>query len=92
MKHPIQQLFIVVVLSWLAFTADGCATRTISIGGATYKSTRFGNKEQIGEVEVRQGTNVFILRGYRADQVEAIGIAAEAAARGAVSGMTGGLK
>lgn len=63
----------------------GCTTREITIGGSHYKSSRFGNKEAISEIEFRRGDEVFIVRGWKSDQVEAIGIAVEAAARGAVS-------
>lgn len=70
----------------------GCTTRTAQTpdGRVLYKSTRFGNKEAIKRVEYRtkDGT-VFILEGFSSDQVEGLGIVTEAAARGAVQGMTG---
>lgn len=77
------------------FAFCGCTTRTLTMpdGREVYKSTRFGNKESIKRVEYRSAKGeVFILEGYDSDQVQAIGIAAEAAARGAVSGLTGGYK
>lgn len=56
-----------------------------------YKSTRVGNKEAIKRVEYRGADGaVFILEGYASDQVEGLGIVTEAAARGAVQGLTGG--
>lgn len=83
---------IVLFLTLLAIAA-GCTTRTAQTpdGKVIYKSTRFGNKEAIKRVEYRAPDgSVFILDGYSSDQVEGMGIIAEAAARGAVQGMTGG--
>lgn len=77
----------------LALIIAGCTTRTAQTpdGKVIYKSTRFGNKEAIKRVEYRGADGVvFILEGYSSDQVEGMGIVAEAAARGAVQGMTGG--
>jgi len=76
---------ILVVLSCV-----GCSVRKASMpdGRVLYQSTRFGNKESIKRVEFRsEGGALFVLEGYASDQVEAIGIAAEAAARGAVSAL-----
>lgn len=87
MKHA-----TIVILSCLALCA-GCTTRTAQTpdGRVIYKSTRVGNKEAIKRVEYRDPDgSVFILEGYSSDQVEGMGIIAEAAARGAVQGMTGG--
>lgn len=81
-----------ILLIALAVMA-GCATRTAQTpdGKVLYKSTRFGNKEGIKRVEYRGADGaVFILEGYSSDQVEGMGIIAEAAARGAVQGITGG--
>lgn len=82
----------IVLLTLLAIAA-GCTTRTAQTpdGKVIYKSTRFGNKEAIKRVEYRAPDgSLFILEGYSSDQVEGMGIVAEAAARGAVQGMTGG--
>lgn len=79
----------------IAIALCGCTTRTLTLpdGREVYKSTRFGNKESIKRVEYRGAKGeIFVLEGYDSDQVQAIGIAAEAAARGAVSGLTGGYK
>ena len=80
-----------ILLVALALLA-GCTTRTAQTpdGRVLYKSTRFGNKEAIKRVEYRSkdGT-VFILEGFSSDQVEGLGIVTEAAARGAVQGLTG---
>jgi len=69
----------------------GCTTRTVTLpdGSVLYKSSRFGNKEQIRRLEFRHGTDVFILEGYSSDQVEALGIVTKAAVEGAISGMKG---
>lgn len=70
----------------------GCTTRTAKTpdGRVIYTSTRFGNKEAIRRVEYRAPDgSVFILEGYASDQVEGLGIVTEAAARGAVQGLTG---
>lgn len=77
MKH----LVILILL------AAGCTTRKITIGTATYTSTRFGNKETIGQIEYRHGDDVFIIKSYQSDQVEALGVVAESAARGAAQGL-----
>lgn len=66
---------------------SGCTTRKITIGTATYTSTRFGNKENIGAIEYRHGEDVFIIKSFSSDQVEALGIVAESAARGAAQGL-----
>lgn len=79
----------------LALVFVGCATRTAQTpdGRVIYKSTRFGNKESIKRVEYRAPDgSVFILEGYSGDQVEGLGIVAEASARGVVQGMTGQAK
>lgn len=76
----------------LAAIACGCSTRTAQTpdGRVLYKSTRFGNKESIRRVEYRAPDgSVFILEGFAGDQVEGLGIVTEAAARGAVQGLTG---
>lgn len=76
----------------LVAVACGCSTRTAQTpdGRVLYKSTRFGNKESIRRVEYRAPDgSVFILEGFAGDQVEGLGIVTEAAARGAVQGLTG---
>lgn len=80
-----------ILLIALALLA-GCSTRTAQTpdGRVLYKSTRFGNKESIRRVEYRAPDgSVFILEGFAGDQVEGLGIVTEAAARGAVQGLTG---
>lgn len=56
----------------LLLMSAGCTTRTITWNGATYKSTRFGNKETIGGIELRSGTNVFKIDSFKSDQVQAL--------------------
>jgi len=65
----------------------GCATRTVTLpdGSVLYKSSRFGNKEQIKRLEFRHGSDVFILEGYSSDQVEALGVVTKAAVEAAIS-------
>lgn len=87
MKHASILLIACIAL------VQACTTRTAQTpdGKVLYKSTRFGNKEAIKRVEYRGADGaVFILEGYSSDQVEGMGIVAEAAARGAVQGLTGG--
>jgi len=77
-----------LALNLLILTA-GCTTRELVLpGGGSYKSTRIGNKEAIGEVEVRNpdGT-VFILRNFASDQVEALRQIAAGVAEGTAKGM-----
>jgi len=62
---------IITIIGLLALTA-GCTTRTIMWNGATYKSARFGNKELIGGIEIRSGTNVFKVDSFKSDQVQAL--------------------
>lgn len=76
---------IIVGIAILAFT--GCTTRTITWNGATYKSTRFGNKETIGGIELRSGTNVFKIDSFKSDQVQAIEIAVKAAVETAIKSL-----
>jgi hypothetical protein len=78
---------IALLAACLAF---GCTTRKAALpdGRVLYQSTRFGNKEAIKRVEFRSAAgDVFVLEGYASDQVEAIGVAVEAAARGAVGAL-----
>lgn len=78
MKAP--SMLLVIALALMA----GCTTRTAQTpdGKVIYKSTRVGNKEAIKRVEYRGADGVvFILEGYSSDQVEGMGIIAEAAAR-----------
>lgn len=72
------------ILLLLAFAAMGCTCREIKIGGARYKSTRFGAAEQIGDIEFRNGTNVFIVKGVKSDLVTGLSVVTEAAVKAAV--------
>lgn len=89
-KSPILLAGVVILATALA----GCTTRTLTLpGGGTYKSTRFGNKETMRRVEyVSPKGERFILEGFAGDQVEGLGVVTEAAARGAVQGLTGQYK
>ena len=66
----------------------GCTVREIQIGDYYYKSSRFGNKEQIGEITVEHpdGT-VFRVKAYQSDQVTALGVVTEAAVSAAIKGV-----
>ncbi len=71
----------------------GCSARKAMTpdGRVLYKSTRFGNRESIKRVEYRGPDGaVFIMEGFSGDQVEGMSMVAEASARGAVQGITGG--
>ena len=63
---------------------SGCTTRQIQFGNASYRSTRLGAAEQIGDIEVRSGTNVFIVKGVKSDLVTGLGVVTEAAVKAAV--------
>lgn len=78
---------IKLIIAGLLLVATGCTTRTITWNGATYKSTRFGNKETIGGIELRSGTNVFKIDSFKSDQVQAIEIAVKAAVETAIKSM-----
>lgn len=88
MKDTIQLFRGVLVVGALCLV--GCTTRDIVLpnGAGTYKSTRFGNKEVIGRIEFRgEDGSALIVDGFKSDQVQALGVVAEAAVRGAVSSM-----
>lgn len=71
----------------LCLLAIGCTTRTIQIDANTvYKSTRFGNKENIGEITYtsKDGTKLTV-KAFRSDQVEALGVITEAAVKAAIT-------
>lgn len=72
------------ILLLLAFAVMGCTCREIKIGGAHYKSTRFGAAEQIGDIEFRSGTNTFVVKGVKSDLVTGLGVVTEAAVKAAV--------
>lgn len=68
----------------------GCSTRSLITpdGKYVYRSQRLGNREQVKELIYRTPDgSEFVMRGYSADQVEALSAVAEASARGAVSGI-----
>lgn len=72
----------------------GCTSRNLSMptkaGPFVYESQRLGNKETIKEATfVGADGSSFTLKGFTSDQVEALGVVAEAAARGAVQAMIG---
>ena len=73
----------------------GCAQRKISMptkpGPFVFDSATFGNKESFKEATfIGADGTTFTLKGFSSDQVEALGVVAEAAARGAVQAFTGG--
>jgi len=72
----------------------GCTNRNLSMptkaGPFVYESQRLGNKETIKEATfVGADGSSFTLKGFTSDQVEALGVVAESAARGAVQAMLG---
>ncbi len=78
---------------WLALVT-GCTSRNLSMptkaGPFVYESQRFGNKETIKEATfVGADGSSFTLKGFTSDQVEALGVVAESAARGAVQALVG---
>lgn len=73
----------------------GCAQRNLQLptkaGPFVFDSSTLGNKESFKEATfVGADGSSFTLKGFSADQVEALGIVAESAARGAVQAFTGG--
>ena len=72
-----------LLLGIIAFC--GCTIREIRIGEYTYKSTRFGNKEQIGQIELEHPDGTFFrVRAFSSDQVSALGVVTEAAVSAAM--------
>lgn len=74
----------------LSLLTIGCSTRSLVTpdGKYLFQSQRLGNREQIKELVYRTPDgSEFVMRGYSADQVEALSAVAEASARGAVSGI-----
>ncbi len=77
------------------FASAGCTSRNLSMptkaGPFVYESQRLGNKETLKEATfVGADGSSFSIRGFTSDQVEALGVVAEAAVRGAVQAFTGG--
>lgn len=74
-------------LVWITVTAvlaTGCAVREFRLGDAVYKSSRFGNREAIAQVELTHNGTTFIMRGYQGDQVEGLRVAVDAAVTAAL--------
>lgn len=59
----------ILILAALALAAPGCTVRTITVGGNSYTSKRFGNAEKIGVIEFKNGTNSLRVEGWTSDQV-----------------------
>lgn len=79
----------------LSAALSGCSTRTVDLtsGGPIYKSTRFGSKESVKEIEYRAPDGSYLrLIGYTSDLAEGLSVVAYSAARGAVEGASGGAK
>lgn len=79
MKTKIRNsLLIVAALA----VAVGCSTREITLGEATYKSRRFGVKEQFGKISAstvtKGATNYLTIDGVQSDLVTGIKVTAEA--------------
>ena len=80
MKQRIKLILAVTVASCLW---AGCTTRQITLpNGASYSTTRFGNKESIGRVSVEADGLKVVVENYASDQVQAIGAVAEGVAKG----------
>lgn len=71
----------------LAAAVAGCTTRTIEIGGVRYHSVRFANKETIGPITVKMGTNSVTIGSYVSDQVTGMAVVVEAAVSAAIKGV-----
>lgn len=83
----------ILAIACIAIIAAGCTTRTATLpdGRVIYKSARFATDEKMKRVEFRSaGGDVFVMEGYSGNQTDAIGIAVEAAVKGALAGSTGG--
>jgi hypothetical protein len=71
-----------------AVILTGCTvTRYAAPTGETFSRTSFGTRLSVGELTVTAGTNgvrTITIKGYANDQVEAIGVAVDAAVSAAV--------
>jgi hypothetical protein len=78
----------IILVSLLAVTVlTGCTSRKIKYGEATYSSFRFGNKESFGGLEITDTNGVKLkITAYQNDQVQAIGVAVDAAVTAAIQG------
>ena len=68
----------------------GCQSLEYSNGQERFKRVAFGTKLTLSELVVETGTNgakKIVLKGYRNDTVEAMGLIAEKAAEGAARGL-----
>jgi len=76
------------ILLLLAFVALGCTCREITLpGGVSYKSTRFGVKEDFADIAFTQQTNgaaALRVQGVKSDLVTGLGVVTEAAVSAAV--------
>jgi len=61
--------------------------RTIEVSGVRYHSVRFGNKETIGPITVKMGTNSVTIGSYVSDQVTGMALMVEAAVSAAIKGV-----
>ena len=83
-KDPLLFAFLVALVVWFCV---GCSTRTITYGGATYRSMRLGTKEDINALTIKvdtNGTTRVNLDGYKNDQAQAMSAVVEAAVKAAV--------
>ncbi len=80
---------ITVIIASALFLSTGCADRTIKItkDSVTFRSKLFGNKNEIGPIEVRLGTNVLKIESFKSDQVQALESVTRAAVESAVKSM-----
>jgi len=76
------------LLTLLLAAAAGCAHREITLpGGVSYKSTRFGVKEDFADINFTQQTNgaaALRVQGVKSDLVTGLGVVTEAAVSAAV--------
>ena len=84
-----------VIASVMISALSGCSTRTVDLssGGPIYKSSRFGSKESVREIEYRAPDGSYVrLVGYTSDLAEGLSVVAYSAAKGAVEGASGGMQ
>lgn len=76
----------IILCAVFAVALVGCTSRKITIpNGASYESKRFGNKEQIGGISFTDTNGLsFKIESFQSDQVQAIGVAVDAAVKAAI--------
>lgn len=84
----LDSLVVIISAAALIVLLSGCTvTKYVSPTGESFTRSSFGTKLQVSELTVTGDTNgirSIILKGYANDQVQAIGVAVEAAVSAAV--------